>query len=183
MLWLIFGLIIWSDVHIFKRVMPKGRAALDEAVGAKGARALIALAIVASVVMMVIGYRQMDGSGLYYPPHWLVYLAIPLDVIAVILFGAANSKSRLRGKLRHPMLTGVIVWSIAHLMVAGSWRAIILWGGMIIWSVAEIRLINQQEKNYAPYTEGSVKGDIRLVLISVVVSAVIIGIHIWILGH
>jgi hypothetical protein len=41
-------------------------------------------------------------------------------------------------------------------------------------------VINRAEPAPAPFTGGSLKGDIRLAVISIVVYAVIVGIHIWI---
>ncbi len=180
MFWLIFGLILWADVHLFRRVAPGVRSGLMNRVGEGPYKGIVALLLVISIVMMSIGFRQMGIDEIYTPPAWLGTIGFAFNIFAVILMGAANSKSRLRGLLRHPMLTGIIVWSLGHLMNAGNWRDLILFGGMIIWAVAEIRLINQQEPDYKPYKEGTLKGDVILIIAGLVLSAVIFGIHIWI---
>ncbi len=180
MFWLIFGLIIWADVHLFRRVAPSARSSVMNSVGEGPYKGIVALLLVISIVMMSIGFRQMDANPIYTPPPWLGTIGFAFNIFAVILMGAANSKSRLRGLLRHPMLTGIIVWSAGHLMNTGSLRDLILFGGMIIWAVAEIRLINQQEPNHTPYKEGTLKGDLILIAAGLLLSAVIFGIHIWI---
>ncbi len=181
MLWLLFGVILWADVHAFGRVAPIVRQSIGDSLGVNATKGIISVLLIASIIMMVIGFQQMDATALYHPPAWLMPIAVILDVIAVALLMSGHSKSRIRGWLRHPMLTAVVIWGIAHLMIAGEWRAIILFGGMIIWAVFEIRLINAQEPEYIPYKEGTLQGDIRLAVITLVTTAVIVGIHIWIL--
>ncbi|MEM8577319.1 MAG: NnrU family protein, partial [Pseudomonadota bacterium] len=49
---LIAGLLLWSAAHWFKRLAPEARARLGDP-----GKGLVALLIVASVVMMIFGYR------------------------------------------------------------------------------------------------------------------------------
>ena len=175
MIWLILGLLLWSGAHFFKRFAPGPRARLGDA-----GKGLVALLSVAGIVLMVIGYRAAEPTYLWYLGGWAVHLNNLLMLVAVALLGLGSSKSRLRGTLRHPMLTGVIVWALAHLMVNGDVPSLVLFGGLALWAVAEMGVINRAEPAPAPFTGGSVKGDIRLAVISVVVYAVIAGIHIWI---
>ena len=49
---LILGLILWVGAHYFRRFMPDQRAAM----GRRG-KGIIAVAIVAALVMIIIGYR------------------------------------------------------------------------------------------------------------------------------
>lgn len=181
MFWLIFGIIIWADVHLFKRVMPAGRRALDEALGEKAARGVIALALVISVVMIVIGFREMGWETVYTTPAWLRGIGTIFAFLGIVLLGAGHSKSRIRGILRHPMLTGVILWGIGHYMITGLLSGLILFTGMIIWAVAEIRLINKQEPEYTPYKAGTLRGDLILLAISVVVTVIVLFIHYWLI--
>jgi len=78
------------------------------------------------------------------------------------------------------MLAGVIVWSGAHLMVNGDVASIVLFAGMAIWAVAEMLLINMQEGKWQRPEAGPASGDIKWLVISAIVFAVITGLHIWI---
>ena len=49
---LVLGLALWALAHFFKRLLPARRAAM----GDKG-KGAVALALVVSVVLMVLGYR------------------------------------------------------------------------------------------------------------------------------
>ena len=178
---LIPGLLLWSGAHLLKRLAPGVRVFLDNKMGG-GAKGLIAVLILLSVVLMVLGYRSADGAFYWGRSAATVGINNILMVIAVVLFGVGNSKSRLRGKMRHPMLTGLIVWGVAHLLVNGDTPSFVLFGGLIAWAVLEMILVNRAEHEYVPYDGGSRAGDIRLAVISVVVFAVIAAIHAW-LGY
>ena len=168
---LILGLLLWSFVHFFKRLAPAGRAAMQDKMG-DASKGVIAILLVISVVLMVIGYRSAPTTGI----NNLLMLA------AVALFGLGSSKSHLRKKMRHPMLTGVVVWAASHLLVHGDTASIVLFGGLAVWALAEIVIINRAQPDYTPYDGGSTAGDIRLGVITVVIYGIISGIHTW-LGY
>ena len=78
------------------------------------------------------------------------------------------------------MLTGMIVWAVAHLLVNGDWASVVLFGTLAIWAVAEMLVINAKEPVYHRFEGGSMGGTVRLCVITLVVFAVIAGIHAWI---
>ena len=177
MTWLILGILLWWAAHLFKRAAPAPRAALSARLG-EASKGLFAVALLGSVVLMVIGYRSAFTGDAYVPPIWTIHVNNLLMLASVALFGVGSSKSRLRATMRHPMLTGMLVWAVAHLLVNGDWASVILFGGLGAWAVAEMVVINRAEPDYAPWEGGSRAGDIRLVAISLVVFAVISGIHV-----
>lgn len=181
MILLILGLLLWAAAHFLKRAAPAQRQALQEKLG-DASKGVIALVLLIAVVLMVIGYRSAESTYFWGRETGLTGLNNLMMLLAVALFGLGSSKSRLRGRMRHPMLAGVGVWSIAHLLVNGDTASFILFGGLGIWAMAEIIAINRAEPQYAPYEGGSAAGDIRLGVISLVVFAVIAGIHTW-LGY
>lgn len=178
---LILGLALWVLAHLFKRLAPEARAAMAERMG-DASKGVIALALVISIVLMVIGYRAAGFVHVYVPPSWGIHLNNLLMLVAVLLLGLGHSKSRIRGIMRHPMLTSVIVWSVAHLLVNGDLASLILFGVLALWALVEMRVINRAEPDYVAAEPGTVAGDIRLAIITLVVFAVISGIHAW-LGY
>ncbi|MBT8459082.1 MAG: NnrU family protein [Boseongicola sp.] len=181
MILLIFGLLLWSFAHFFKRLAPPGRAAMQDKMG-DASKGVIAILLVISIVLMVIGYRSAPADFLWGRSVATTGINNLLMLAAVALFGLGSSKSRLRKKMRHPMLTGVVVWSASHLLVNGDTASIVLFGGLAIWAVAEMILINRAEPDYTPYDGGSAAGDIRLGIITLVIYSIIAGIHTW-LGY
>jgi uncharacterized membrane protein len=179
---LVLGLILWTVAHVFKRAAPGMRGALAEAAGAGPTRGVMALLIGLGVLLMIIGYRRSAFVPVYDPPAWGIHVNNLAMLFAVGLMGAGQSKGRVRSWLRHPMLTGVIVWALAHLLVNGDEASLILFGWLGAWAVVSILLINAREPVWVRPAPGPGSGDIRLVGIAVVIYAVIAAVHAW-LGY
>ncbi|GAA0284746.1 NnrU family protein [Rhodovulum strictum] len=174
---LILGVLLWSFAHLFKRLFPGPRAALDDRFGA-ASKAFFAVPLVLSVVLMVMGYRGNTAPDIYQTPGFMVHLNNTLMLLAVVFFGVGNSKSRARQLFRHPMLYGVMTWSVAHLLVNGDLASIVLFGGLLVWAIAEVVLINAKEP-VTTWRGGSLGGDIKLGLISILLYLVILWVHNW----
>ena len=112
---------------------------------------------------------------------WAVHLNNTLMLIAVFLLALGHSKSRLN-RFRHPMLTAVMIWAVAHLLVNGNVPALVLFGTLGLWAIAEMIVISRSDPDWTPppREKQSLAGDIRWVVISVVVFVVIVLIHGWI---
>lgn len=178
---MILGLLLWTGAHVFKRLAPGPRAALQERMG-DASKGVFALVLLVSLVLIVIGYRGAESEFIWGRSPATTGINNLLMLISVALFGLGSSKSRFRGTLRHPMLTGTVVWALAHLLVNGDTASIALFGWMALWALAEMALINRTEPDWTPPEPGTVAGDIRLAIITLVVFGVIAAIHTW-LGY
>ena len=174
MIWLLLGLLLWSIAHLLKRILPDSRAGLGNA-----GKGLVAAGVLGGLVLMILGYRAAPFVNLWFPPAWTVHLNNLLMVAAIALFGAGSSKSRLRGRLRHPMLLGALTWAAAHLLVNGDLASVVLFGGLALWAVAEMLVINVRAPGWTPTPGGSLAGDARLLAITLVLYAVIVVLHGW----
>ena len=178
---LILGLVLWTAAHFLKRAAPGVRASMQDRMG-DASKGVIAVLLLASVALMVIGYRGADTTFLWGRSAATTGINNLMMLVAVALYGLGSSKSRLRGRMRHPMLWGTVIWAAAHLLVNGDVASIVLFGGLALWALAEMQVINRAVPDYVPYEGGSAAGDLRLGIISLVVYAVIAGIHTW-LGY
>ena len=170
---LILGLILWTGAHYFKRLAP----AVREPMGDKG-KGMVAVAVLASLLLMILGYRGAEFIHVWSPPAWTVHLNNLMMLIAVFVYGMSMTKGRLRGRLRHPQLTAVKIWAAAHLLVNGDLASIILFGGLLAWAVGSVILINRAGPWVRP-APGEAKKDILLVVITLVLFAVMTAIHLW----
>lgn len=169
---MILGLILWTMPHLFKRVAPGLRARIGERRG----KMAVAVLAVAGLVLMVIGYRRAGIEPVYTPLAGMGHLNNLIMLVAVFLFGVGHSKGIVRSKLRNPMLTSVVLWAVAHLLVNGDLASVVLFGWLGIWAVVSIVLINAQTSWTAPLP-GRIRGDAILLAISVVLYGLIAWVH------
>ena len=172
---LIMGNILWIIAHSFKRLLPNFRNALGNA--GKGA---VALSLIIALVLIITGYRSADYIAVWAPPYFLVHINNVLMILAVFVFAVGHTKGRLRGRLRHPMLTSVKIWAVAHLLVNGDLASLILFGSMLAWAVLAVILINRSETWTAP-DPGEAKGDLVLVFMVFSIFPLLSAFH-WIFG-
>ncbi|WP_425091382.1 NnrU family protein [Tropicimonas sp. S265A] len=171
---LALGLALWSGAHFFKRLAPEKRAAM----GDKG-KGVVAVAIVAAIVLMVIGYRGADFIPVWSPPPFLTHVNNTLMVFALWMFGAAKSGVWPATKIRHPQLASIKTFALAHLLVNGDLASILLFGGLLAWSVVSVILINKAEPDWTPPAAPPTKKLVTTAIITVVVFFVITFIHNW----
>ena len=178
---LILGLLLWTMTHYLKRLAPAARAAMQDKLG-DGAKGIIASLMVISIVMMVIGYRGADTAVFWGRTSAMTGINNLLMILAIALLGVNSSKSRFRGKLRHGMLSGVVVWAVAHVLVNGDVASIVLFGGLAAWAVAHMIILNATTEPDPPFEDGTPAGDVKLLVITLVLYVVISGVHTW-LGY
>lgn len=174
---LISGVLLWSFVHLFKRIAPGARAAMGDK--AKGP---IALLLLLSVVLMILGYRGADpGTPLWGRTPMLVGINNLLMLLAVYLFAVSGMKTRAAAFIRHPQLMGVRLWAVAHLLVNGDWPSFILFGGLLVWVESEVFLINARTAWQKP-APAPIGKEIGAIVGAVAVYGVIALVHTW-LGY
>lgn len=174
---LILGVLLWAAAHLLKRLAPGLRARLGERAG----KGLVTLALLLSVWLMVAGFHE-DYIPLWEPPSFLRHINNLLMVFAVILVTMQANRGRMRTWLRHPMLTGVKTWALAHLLVNGDLASVVLFGGMMAWAVVEVIVINRANRAWTRPAPGPVVADIAHVAGALVLMGGIIWLHGW-LGY
>ncbi|WP_438956492.1 NnrU family protein [Cognatiyoonia sp.] len=171
------GLILWSLAHFWKRYAPDHRAGFGE----RG-KAIVALASVAAIVLMVIGYRGAEGTFYWGRSTALTGINNLLILFSFYLFAASGAKTRVTNFIRHPQLTAVVIWSVAHILVNGDSPSFLLFGGLAVWALAEMAVINRAEGPRAPYHAVPIKKEATALIVTVVVFSIVSAVHIW-LGY
>jgi len=174
MLILILGVALWAGAHLFKGLAPAKRAAL----GVKG-KGLVAVALVVSIVLMVIGYKTADGAVLWGRSSALVGINNLLMLLAFYIYAASVRGTRITRWIRHAQLTAVLVWSFAHILVNGDTPSFVLFGGLAVWAVVQMLVINRVEGARAPYVAPAMKSEILAAVISLVAFTIVALIHLW----
>lgn len=184
MVLLLLGLAIFVGIHLVKSLAVEQRTALVAKHGEGRWRLAVTVVVILSTVLMVRGYRWTgyEWGSLYYPAPWGWHINNLLMLFAFILFGAGHGKSNLRRFIRHPMLASVALWSLAHLLANGETRAVVFFGTMGLWAIAEMLLINRRDGAWSPPPPSPRSADIRHLLISAVLFIAFALIHPWLFG-
>jgi uncharacterized membrane protein len=135
---LILGLILFIGTHSFTMAR-RARAKLRERLGEGGYKALYSLLSLAGIVLIAVGYGRYRQAGyipVWDPPAFTRHLALLLVWFAFVAFAAAYLPGRIKSTLKHPMLAGVKIWALAHLLANGDLGSILLFGSLLAWAVA-----------------------------------------------
>lgn len=174
---LLVGMVLWVGAHFFKRLAPERRAAMGDS-----GKAAVAITVLVSLVLIVLGYRAAPVVAVFTPLPGIGHLNNLLMLLAMVVFGLGAVKGVLWTKIRHPQLTAVTIWAFGHLLVNGDLASLVLFGGMLFWAVAQMGLINRAEGKWLRPAPGGWGKDGKAVVIGLIFFAVAAGVHIW-LGH
>jgi uncharacterized membrane protein len=171
---LILGVALWWAAHLFKRVAPERRAAMGDP-----GKGLVALLLVGSIVLMVLGYRATPYVELWAYQPFFVHINNLLMLVAIFLFSPAPKRGKLTAGLRHPQLTAFKTWAVAHLLVNGDVASVVLFGGLLAWAVMSVIVINRSAPDWTRRDGGSLAMDGVFLAGSAVLLVVIGYIHSW----
>ncbi|MHA1528821.1 MAG: NnrU family protein [Alphaproteobacteria bacterium] len=179
---MILGLGLWWASHLFPIYMAERRAAMLKRLGGKLYKSGFAMFSVFAVVAMVMGYRQAGFVTVWTPPGWTIHINNLLMLLALFLMDAGKFNSNARHYIRHPMLTAVKIWAVAHLLVNGDLASIVLFGGVLGWAVVAMIGSNRRDGAWERPAKGSMVGLARHGVFTVVVFLAIVAIHGPLLG-
>jgi uncharacterized membrane protein len=182
MIWLVSGIVVWATIHFVPSVLPGVRGKMITAMGEKTYSGLFALVVLGALIMIIGGWRTTVPVAIYAPPGWGPNFAFLLMFAAVVLFGAAHSRTNIKRVIRHPQLTGMMFWSIAHILSNGDLRSLVLFGGLGAWAMAEMSLINHREGMWVKPDRASLKSEAIGATIGTVVFLVLVALHPYFAG-
>lgn len=179
---LIAGLFIWYLVHLTPSLAAPLRQNLINKLGENVYKLLFAVLMLASLALIISGWRGTVPSHLYQLPGFTRHLGMLLVLVAFILFGASSYPSRIKQYVRHPQLTAVIVWAFAHLMINGDSRSVLLFGGLGLWAILEIIFINRRDGEWVKQPVPGWAREFRGLAISLVIFVVVVMLHPYMTG-
>jgi uncharacterized membrane protein len=135
---LLLGLALFLGVHSTRIVAEGWRTATIARVGEKPWKVIYSLLSIAGFVLLVIGYGAARQSPvvLFAPPIWTRHLAALLTIPAFVLLVAAYVPGNaIKRAIGHPMMAGVKIWALAHLLANGTLADVLLFGTFLAWAV------------------------------------------------
>ncbi|MBD1549357.1 NnrU family protein [Roseibium aggregatum] len=181
---LVLGLLVFLGAHALP-IFSGARNALVARLGAMPYRGLFSVVSAVGLVLIVMGYGQarMDGSPLLYdPPAWTRHVTMLLMLPVFVLLIATYVPGRIRKITRHPMLVAVKLWALAHLLSNGDLASVLLFGGFLVWAVADRISVKRRGDPGTPFSvEVAGKGPAADIF-AIVAGLVVYGLFVW-KGH
>ncbi len=144
---MVAGLVLFIGTHAFV----SWRAPRAAAIARWGeARYKIAFSLVSVLGIVLIGYgfalyRAAAWVDIWYPPTWTRDIAAVMMWPAVILILVAYLPGHIKRTVKHPMLVGVKLWALAHLIANGDLGSIVLFGSLLAWAVYDRVMVKRRE--------------------------------------
>lgn len=173
---LILGLILFLGPHSVHMLAPGFRERAVARIGLMPWKGLYSLVSIAGFVLIIIGFgmARADAQLLYTPPTWLRHLNALLTLVAFVLIAAAYvPHNHLKAKIGHPMLAGVKLWAIGHLLAIGYVHDVVLFGAFLIWAIADFAVSRRRDRAAgAVYPRGTLAFDAITVAVGVAAWAI-----------
>jgi len=182
MVLLLLGIFLFAGVHLIPSLAPSLRANWHARMGEAGYKGTFSLLLLAAFGLIIIGWRSIEPVFVYLPPSGLRHPAMLLLVVALLLMVISSRNSRLRRLIRHPQLTGVTLWGVAHLLLNGDNRSVVLFTSMAAWAVVEMIAINRREGVWIKAGAPSWGAELLTVIITLFVVGLVVYVHPWISG-
>jgi uncharacterized membrane protein len=165
---MIVGLAAFIGGHAFVTFRAE-RAAVIARLGEGPYKGLFALVALAGIVLISFGFGQYRGAGLievWHPPGWIRHVTVALMWPAVICVVAAYVRGDIQRRLKNPMLVGVKLWALAHLIANGDLGGIILFGSILAWAVFDRITLKRRSDPGAPaIPSGGRRNDVIAVVV------------------
>jgi uncharacterized membrane protein len=134
---MIVGLAVFIGAHLFT-TMRTQRAAVIARLGEGPYKGLYSLVSLIGILLIAYGfglYRSTGWIEVWHPPRWTRHVNNILLWPALVCIAAAYIPGDIKRVLKHPMLVGIKLWAVGHLIANGDLGSIILFGSILAWAV------------------------------------------------
>jgi len=191
------GVLVFMAVHLVP-MRPAWRDALVAQLGEGPYKAVFSILSLAGLIGAIWAYRYTPHAALWESPMALRVFTSVLMLGAVLCFAVAKAPWGRR-IARHPMLWGIALWGIAHLVSNGDLAGLILFGGMAVFGLLWQGLTDRRDAEAAPeafeetrrttslipFAKWGARNDpiaVRPLLIGVLVYVLLVLLHPWLFG-
>jgi uncharacterized membrane protein len=135
---LFIGLLIFLGIHSSRIFAETARQKFIAQRGENAWKGVYTVVSVIGLGLIIWGYSlaRQQPIVLWNPPVATRHIAALLTLLAFILVASTYFKqSWMRVRFQHPMVLGVKVWALSHLLSNGTLADVLLFGGFLAWAV------------------------------------------------
>ncbi|MEJ2181115.1 MAG: NnrU family protein [Gammaproteobacteria bacterium] len=184
---MIVGLLLFLGAHSVRIFAEDWRNRQITQRGENTWMGLIAVISLIGLVLVIWGYGQARLAPLiiWQPPLWTKHLAALLTLPGFILLVAAYVPgTKIKTVVGHPMVLGVKLWALAHLLANGVLADVILFGSFLTWAILNYRAARQRDKTTGThYQSAGVGRDIIAIVVGIIAWGLFAAVlHNWLIG-
>ncbi len=187
MTYLILGLIIFLGAHSLRMVGEGWRTRVRASAGGATFKGVYSVLSILGFVLIVWGFSvaRQTPVQLWSPPVAMRHVAALLTLISFILLAAAYVPGNgIKARLHHPMVLGVKVWALAHLLANGNVAHVVLFGSFLVWAIWNFAASRRRDRlTGVTYPPG--KGSATAITVVVGIAAWLafaLFLHGWLIG-
>jgi len=146
---LILGLVLFLGVHSVRIFADDWRTGMRTRLGENAFKGVYSVLSLAGLVLIVWGYglARQQPVLLWVPPVWTRHVAALLTIPAFVMLAASQVPGNsIKARLKHPMVLGVKVWALAHLLSNGMLADVVLFGSFLVWAVLSFRAARGRDR-------------------------------------
>jgi uncharacterized membrane protein len=179
------GLVLFLGLHSISIAAPRWRDGQAAKLGEGPWKGLYAGLAAIGLGLLIYGYSlaRQTPVVLYTPPVWLRHLTLLLMVPVFPLLLATYFPGRIQAAVTHPMLLATKLWATAHLLANGTLVDVLLFGGFLLWAVADRISMKRRPARAVPGAPRRPANDLIAIVAGLVLYAIfVMGAHRWLFG-
>lgn len=181
---LILGLVVFLGLHSVRIVAEDWRAAQIRRLGEPAWKGIYSVASLLGLGLIIWGFGEarLTPTVLWNAPVWARHLAALLMLVSFVLLVAAYVPGNaLKARLQHPMVLGVKVWALAHLLANNTLADLLLFVSFLVWAVLDFRSARRRPAA-APAPAALGPTVVTLVVGTLAWAAMAFWAHAWLFG-
>jgi uncharacterized membrane protein len=172
------GLLIFFGTHFYTAFRRRDEDGIAGMMGRGPYMAAYSILTGIGFVALVWGYGSLKPwISLGIPPDFMRHIAMTLMLPAMVLIVAAYAPPAgfIKKAVKHPMLTAVKLWALAHLLVNWDVASLILFGSFFVFGVIDRIVVKKRGDVGAADVHPNVLGD----LIAIAVGLALYGLLVY----
>jgi uncharacterized membrane protein len=149
MLYLVLGLVVFLGAHSVRIVAEGWRTGTVARIGPNAWKMVYSVVSLVGFGLIIWGFGQarMQPVQWWSPPVGMRHAASLLTLLAFVLLAAAYVPGNgIKARVHHPMVLGVKVWALAHLLANGNSAHVVLFGAFLVWAVLNFSAARRRDR-------------------------------------